>query len=74
MKLPKITSFPVELLVIFPILFVLSFVINYYISVGDYDTAYVYDLIGSIVMIAGGLIILYKLSSYLYRGFKYKRW
>jgi len=72
--LSKVKAFPVELLVIFPILFILSFVIDYYISIGDYDTAYVYDKIGSTVMVAGGLVIIYKLSSYLYRGFKYKQW
>ena len=74
MKLPKIKAFPVELIVIFPILFILSFVIDYYVSIGDYDTAYIYDSISSVVMVAGGLIIIYKLSSYLYRGFKYKKW
>ena len=65
---------PIEVIIGFPIILFCAGMVEYYIQKADYDTAYIYDTIGTVV---GGLIgarVLYKVGGYLYKGFKYKQW
>lgn len=63
-----------ELVLVFPVVVICALLEDYYITSGEYDTAFIFNVITRLIALYAASKVVYLLGRYLYRGFKYKEW